>query len=151
MSVSDDIAVLRKFPLFQSFSRENLRLLVFGAEQLVLKKGDVLFYESEPAESAFIVISGEIELSRFSREADIILGMIGPDEMIGETALIVPNLTRNNTARIKEDSRILKLSQSAFRRFLDEFPKLVPTVHNYFDKRVSQLATTLNRLTSSSL
>lgn len=149
MSVSNDIAVLRKFPIFHSLSREHLRLLAFSAEHLSFKKGDMLFSEGEPADCAFIILSGKIEFLHSSDEEDVIIGTVGPNEMIGETALIVPDLTHKNTARALESSRALKLSQAIFRRFLTEFPTLVPEIHAYFDKRIKQIATTLDRLSST--
>ncbi|EBX4816837.1 cyclic nucleotide-binding domain-containing protein, partial [Salmonella enterica subsp. enterica serovar Newport] len=62
MALDDDIRTLSGVALFQSLGREHLRLLAFGADHIDAAKGHRLYREGDIAESAFVVVSGEIGL-----------------------------------------------------------------------------------------
>lgn len=84
MALDDDIRILGTVGLFESFTPEQLRLLAFGAERLVLRAGRELFREEQSADCAYIVVSGNITLFHEQDEGRIAIRPVGPGAMIGE-------------------------------------------------------------------
>ena len=64
MALDDDIRILSGVSLFKGFAQEQLRLLAFGAESLGCWPASELYREGAAADSAYVVVSGRIELYR---------------------------------------------------------------------------------------
>ena len=64
MGLREDIALLQGLSIFDGLSEEYLRLLAFGAERRRLERGHVLFREGAAADCAFVVLSGQLTLTR---------------------------------------------------------------------------------------
>lgn len=120
MALDDDIANLRRIPLFEDFEVEALRLLTFSAETKLLRAGDALFRRGEPSDGGYILTNGSIALEKHDdgRPADKVLR---PFALIGETALITET-TRPVTAIAREPATILKITRALFLRILEDFP-----------------------------
>ncbi len=64
MALDDDIANLRRIPLFEDFEVEALRLLTFSAETKLLRAGDALFRRGEASDGGYILTNGSIALEK---------------------------------------------------------------------------------------
>ena len=62
-NVSDEINVLRTVPLLADLSPETLKLIAFSSERHNLVAGDVLFNSGDTSNGAYIVLSGQLEVS----------------------------------------------------------------------------------------
>jgi CRP-like cAMP-binding protein len=69
MALSDDIRLLSGVPLFQGLDDDQLRLVAFGAERRSVAKGQELFREQSPAECAYVVARGRLDLYTLGRDA----------------------------------------------------------------------------------
>ncbi|BBU61156.1 cyclic nucleotide-binding protein [Methylosinus sp. C49] len=138
MALDDDIANLRRIPLFEDFEVEALRLLTFSAETKLLRAGDALFRRGEPSDGGYILTNGSIALEKHDdgRPADKVLR---PFALIGETALITET-TRPVTAIAREPATILKITRALFLRILEEFPNTATRVRARVATRLTQLA-----------
>lgn len=58
------------------------------AEQHRLDAGATLFSEGDAADIVIHLLSGEVEVSKRSGDADIVLGRIGPGEFVGEMGVL---------------------------------------------------------------
>ncbi len=63
MGLETDIATLSRVPLFQDLGDEEKRLLAFSASRLELEANQVLFEKGAPADGAFVIVSGRIDLT----------------------------------------------------------------------------------------
>jgi CRP-like cAMP-binding protein len=138
MALDDDIANLRRIPLFEDFETEALRLLVFGSETKLLRAGDALFRRGEPSDGGHILTGGSIALEKRDdgRPAEKILR---PVTLIGETALIAET-TRPITAIAREPATTLKITRALFHRLLEEYPATALRVRNRLAERLAQIA-----------
>ncbi|MDI6029428.1 cyclic nucleotide-binding domain-containing protein [Corticibacterium sp. UT-5YL-CI-8] len=119
MALDDDIRILSGVKLFEDFTPEQLRLLAFGAESVVLPAGRKLYLEDDEAETAYVVVSGRVNL--FREDGGAVVKSAGPGALLGEMALIAD--TRRMTSAVSaEDSEVLRLSRKMFRRILEEYP-----------------------------
>lgn len=123
MALEDDIRILSRVSLLEGLSREQLRLLAFGTEVLRLPSGRELFYEGAPADSAFVIVTGQIELFRERDGKRQVLRTLGAGAMIGEFALIAAG-RRLTGARASVETEMLRLTRSQFHRILEEFPEV---------------------------
>jgi CRP-like cAMP-binding protein len=128
MPLDDDIRILSGVSLFEGFTREQLRLLAFGAEALRLSAGKDLYEEGAAADSGYVVVRGSIVLYRERDGERVTVGNAGPGAMLGELALIA-DTTRLTSARAETDTDFLRLNRKLFRRILEEYPELAVMLH----------------------
>ena len=122
MALDDDIRVLSGVRLFEGFTREQLRLMAFGAETITLNAGRKLYSEGSPADCAFVVATGEVALFRQNEDRRDLISVHGPGAILGELALIAES-ERLTSAMAQTDVKVIRLSRSVFRRILEEFPE----------------------------
>ncbi len=138
MALDDDIRILGTVGLFESFSPEQLRLLAFGAERLVLRAGRELFREGQSADCAYIIVSGAITLFRESDEGRVTIRPVGPGAILGEMALIAQT-TRLTGAVADVETEVIRISRSIFRRILEEYPEAAASLHAHISRNLVEL------------
>lgn len=121
MALDDDIRVLSGVNLFDCFTREQVRLLAFGAETIPLGSGRTLYREGDKADCAFVVAEGRIGLYRRNGEEARRVALVGPQEILGEYALIAPGV-RLTDAAAETDAQLIRINRTLFRRILEEYP-----------------------------
>jgi CRP-like cAMP-binding protein len=148
MSLEQDIEILRKVPLFAPLSPETLRLLAFGAEPRDFIDGNVIFREGDPAESAFVVMDGQVDLVRERIKAKTLLASLGPGSLIGELALIVQTSRPCKAVAIGK-VRCQMIRRITFRRVLEEFPAYALQLRQQMAARVGGLAPEIGQVVQS--
>jgi CRP-like cAMP-binding protein len=142
LSLEDDIRILSGVALFEELSSEQLRLLAFGAERIALAKGRELYREGQNAECGFIVVSGAIDLFRETPRGRHVVKRVVAPMILGELALITET-TRLTGAVAAEDSHVIRINRSLFRRMLEEYPE---TAFHLHERLTAQLHDLLHRI-----
>lgn len=145
MALDDDIRILSLVSLFESFSPEQLRLLAFGAERLVLRAGRELFREGQSADCGYIVVSGNISLFHDTDEGRVTIRPVGPGAMLGEMALIAQT-SRMTGALAEEETEVIRISRSVFRRILEEYPEATASLHAHISRNLLQLIADIEKV-----
>ena len=122
MALDDHIHILSGVRLFGGFTREQLRLLAFGAEAMRLPAGKRLYREDDDAESAYIVTRGRVGLFREHDGQHVEVGTADVGSVLGEMALIA-DARRLTSAEATTDADVLRINRSMFRRILEEYPE----------------------------
>ncbi|MBC2883857.1 cyclic nucleotide-binding domain-containing protein [Ochrobactrum sp. CM-21-5] len=138
MALDDDIRILGTVGLFESFTPEQLRLLAFGAERLVLRAGRELFREGQSADCAYIVVSGNITLFHETDQGRVTIRPVAPGAMLGEMALIAQT-TRLTGALAEVETEVIRISRSIFRRILEEYPEVAAMLHTHISRNLLEL------------
>lgn len=138
MALDDDIRILGTVGLFESFTPEQLRLLAFGAERLVLRAGRELFREGQSADCAYIIVTGTITLFHEGDEGRVTIRPVGPGAILGEMALIAQT-TRLTGAVADVETEVIRISRSIFRRILEEYPKVAAALHAHISRNLIEL------------
>jgi CRP-like cAMP-binding protein len=128
MALDDDIRILSGVGLFQGFTPEQLRLLAFGTEQIHLSAGKKLYVEDDEADSAYVVVRGQVGLFREVDGQRIALGTVNSGSILGELALIA-DTKRLTSAAAATDIDILRLNRKMFHRILEEYPDVAIALH----------------------
>lgn len=142
MSLEDDIRILSGVTLFEDLSSEQLRLLAFGAERIKLAKGRELYREGQSAECGFIIVSGAVDLFRETSRGRHVVKKVVPPMVLGELALITET-SRLTGAVAAEDSEVMRINRSLFKRMLEEYPQTAFYLH---ERLTDQLQDLLQRI-----
>lgn len=145
MALEQDIDLLRRVPLFAGLTDEPLRLIAFSAETRDFPDGAVIFREQEPADSAFLILSGSVELVRERGGGRQVLSKFEAGELLGEIALIT-DTTRPAKAVAAGPVRVNVIRRSTFRRVLEEYPQVAVRLRDEFLTRLARLTPDLASL-----
>ena len=108
---------LRKSPLFEGLSDEELNRLIGMAEPVTLRAGDILIKQGDAGDAAYVIISGEFEIQKQTGQSLIKIDVRNPGDVVGEMALL-SRAPRNATVISKTDSETLRIPQEAFEELL---------------------------------
>ncbi|MCC6981883.1 MAG: cyclic nucleotide-binding domain-containing protein [Bauldia sp.] len=141
MGLETDIATLSRVPLFQELGEEEKRLLAFSASRLELEANQVLFEKGAPADGAFVIVSGRIDLTDEAGDGSRrILTSCGPGTLLGEMALFTDTL-RPARAVALLPTAVLGISRVLMRRMLEEYPDAAASIHEHLaDSFVATIA-----------
>ena len=136
MALEEDIRALSAVSLFSGLTREQLRLIAFGAENMRLAPGKTLYRQNAPADCAFVIVSGEVELVDTTGAQTRVLRTAGPGAILGEIALIAPT-SRLTGAVASGNAEIIRINRSLFRRILEEYPAAARELQAYLRERLT--------------
>jgi CRP-like cAMP-binding protein len=96
---------LRKSPLFQGLSDNELQQLMDMAEPVSLRAGEILIQQGDMGDAAYVVINGEFEIQKQSGQSLIKIDVRNEGDVVGEMALLA-RTPRSATVIAKTDSEI---------------------------------------------
>ncbi len=102
------------------------------------KDGDVIFREGEASKNAFVLINGEVELTKDSGDGPLRLAHLSPGEMFGEMG-VLDQSARSATAKAVGKVKVEVITREAFVKALREEPDMAMSV---MGKLVERLRTT---------
>lgn len=137
--LQDDIQLLSSVPLFAGMSDNQLRLVAFGAERRRLSPGQALFREHAPAECAYIVADGAIDLTITGRDGKPELRETVPaGTLLSEIALITL-VERKYTATARGDAEVLRITRALFQRLMEEYPPVAAMVQGRLKQNLAAM------------
>jgi CRP-like cAMP-binding protein len=126
LTIVDKARLLRGVPLFSGVPTEVLADLATLASEEHFEEATVLFQQGEPADSFYLVISGQI---RASRDGDRV-HEAGPGEEVGALA-VLDQRPRAFTAEAEESCDLLRIAADDFHYLLEQHPSLARGVIRY--------------------
>jgi signal transduction histidine kinase len=132
-----NIQDLRKSPLFQGLSDEELKKLMDMAEPVFLRAGEVLLRQGEPGDAAYVVIKGEFEVQKQTGQSLIKIDVRNSGDVVGEMALL-SRAPRNATLVAKTDGEVLRIPQEAFEQLLQSSTTAAMAVLHWVMSRLTQ-------------
>ena len=79
---------LRAAPLFAELPEEDLRRLAEMAQSMSLAQGELLLREGDPGDSMYVVVSGELDVTKLSGGNEVQLARVGAGTIQGEMSAI---------------------------------------------------------------
>ena len=126
---------LKRAPLFEGLSRAELVLLSRVSEDLEVPAGKVLCRQGEIGHEFFVIIDGEIDVTRDGER----LGTRSSGDFFGEIALL-EEIPRTATVTAKTPLRFFVLTRQAFTRLIDANPRVERKVLRALARRVGDLS-----------
>ena len=112
---------LRRVPLFAGLSEEDLERLYQMAETVSIPAGELVLQEGDPGDALYVVLDGELEITKRQGGQDILLAVSRAGEFLGEMSLL-EQTPRSASVRTSQESRLLVISQAAFQTLLSCSP-----------------------------
>jgi CRP-like cAMP-binding protein len=123
---------LARTPLFGALSRSDLVELAKVTEDMEVEEGKVLAREGAIGQEFFVIVDGEVSVSKDGRE----LRTLGPDEFFGEIALIWDSPRRTATVTATRPLRFFVLTRQSFKSLIEHHPEIEKRVLEALEERV---------------
>lgn len=124
-SCNDPLALLRRVPLFEGVDDSALVALARVMHTKRVKRGEVIFYQDDPGDAAYIVCSGEIEILLATADGrELAINQMRPGDCFGELALL-SGQPRTASAVAHTASELLVIPRAAFLDQVNKSPKLM--------------------------
>lgn len=137
LNISQEAELLRKVPMFSKMESSKLKLLAFTSESLAFDDGESLCRAGDLADCAYVIMSGEVEiLGETPDGAEVIFGVRGANELIGEMA-VVTNSPRSASVRALGEVMAMRIMDEALLKLLSENPEIALDVMRQLSERLA--------------
>jgi len=123
--------LIKSVPLFEHCSKKDLQQIAQTADEIDLRAGKVLIEEGERGREFFVIVSGEVEVTRQGRK----IASLGPGSFVGEMALL-SKAPRTATVTAVTALDVLVITDRAFLELLNTIPELWLKVARALAERV---------------
>jgi CRP/FNR family transcriptional regulator len=113
------LELLKRTPLLAGLSKRDLEEVGRLADEVDVRAGRVLLKEGDPGREFFVIIDGQIEITKEGRH----LRTMGAGEFLGDIALVVER-PRTATGTAITDSRLLVVGHREFHSLMEQFPSI---------------------------
>ncbi len=118
ISSDEKFKYLSSMDLFQHFTEEELyTFFAENVEEIRVAADDFLCHEGSPGDDMFILLEGELKISKQTK----FITSIKPVEYIGEMALIEAK-PRSATVQAVTDSTLLRITRTQFQKYFSQRP-----------------------------
>ena len=112
-----------EWPLFAGVPAEDVRRLLSIARRRTFRKGEIVFHRDDLAESLLLVVSGRFAVRITTPLGDsALLDVLGPGDVFGELALLVPDARRSASVEALEPGETFSVFRDDFVRLQSEHP-----------------------------
>jgi CRP-like cAMP-binding protein len=129
-----DESDLQSIPLFESLPRDDRRLIAQHADEIDVAEGTDLVRQGEFAYEFFVIEQGGAEVLR---DGDHIADL-GPGDFLGEMG-IVSKAVRNATVTTTADSKVMVMTEQAFRSVARTNPDVASQIQAAVEERCQSL------------
>jgi NTE family protein len=145
MASVDSLAarLLSETLMFDRASLMALQALTVESDRRILRRGDALVREAEPADSFFIVMSGRFTVHK--GDSIDVVAEIAQGELVGEIGFFA-GLPRMATVVAARDSIVLEISRSTFEKAAEALPSLREAVTKFLARRFAMQSPLSSRL-----
>jgi CRP/FNR family transcriptional regulator, cyclic AMP receptor protein len=114
---NEKAAALKAMDMCRTLAPAELDAIAAIVETRDVAAGKDLFREGDPGDGLFLVISGEIDVTKRAPGGEHLLARLGPGGVLGEMSLVTAD-ARSATGRALVDSRVLHMPATGFRTLL---------------------------------
>ncbi len=122
-SLNREAHLLAGIPFFAGMDRSRLKLLAFASDEINLAAGETLFWQGSKGETAYVVLSGEMNVNVDGASGTKTVATFGRGELFGELALLC-DVPRTATLVAKSDTSVLSMSKDNFMKLVEENPQV---------------------------
>ena len=123
--VAEILKFLGSVHAFSKLSESSLLLLARSGRFEHLAKGEILFFQSDPSESAYTVRSGKISIVLTNSDGrEMVINEMQAGEMFGELGLLTKK-PRSTSAVARSNCELFVVPRQVFLRMVEDEPSLV--------------------------
>jgi signal transduction histidine kinase len=128
---------LKQVGLFTDLPDEDLAYLCRDVTEVALRPGVLLFAEGEPGDHAYVVLDGELVVTKATGRREAVLAVRGPGTVLGEMALL-QETPRGATVRARTAARLLAIPKATFDGLLRSSPTATEAVFRSMIQRMQE-------------
>lgn len=122
----DDLELLARTELFRGVPAAELEKLRTGLRRRRYPRDEHLFREGDPGASLFVVVSGQVKISKVPEQGgEVVFAIVGPGEMFGELTVFEPEGERSADAQALDDVECLTIGRAVILDFFTARPHLL--------------------------
>jgi hypothetical protein len=111
-------------------------------QERILQNEEILFREGEPAEAAYYIVSGKIELTEYDASGNMQRILLEAGQICGEAAFFARQAYYTNTARVSEEGQAIMLGHEDQQALYSQcHPAFQPLLHMAFEKMRQTIGT----------
>lgn len=111
--------VLRSLPYFADLPDSLLDQVCEQSEELSLPPGKVIIQEGSHSEDMFVVVEGELRVTKAGSDREVVLATLGPGEVVGEIALL-DRAPRTASVTTASPAKLIRIPAGAFETLLED-------------------------------
>lgn len=147
-TLNDDVAMLRKVPLFESVDPAKLKLVAYTANQVMFDDGELVFSQGSNGTSAYLIVGGNADILSESGGQQVVVAKLGNNALFGEISAFC-DVPRTASVRAEGQLTVLELKRENLMELIGEFPDVAVEVIRELARRLaattSDLANVLDR------
>src|SRR4030095_4714494 len=118
-SIPEIVKFLQSVDSFSKLSENSLLLLARAGKFQHVDKGEILFFQSDPSDCAYLVNNGNISIVLTSPDGrEMVINEMHSRDLFGELGILTKK-PRSTTAIARSNSELLLISREAFLQVLD--------------------------------
>jgi MFS family permease len=129
-----ELRLLRSIPLFQLLAPPGVEQLSWKMIPVGVPTGTVLMREGESGDRFYVVVEGEVEVTKGGR----FVARVGPGAYVGEIALL-RDVPRTATVTAVTDTRLLTLEREDFLAAVTGSRRSAAAAHSEIDRRLAEI------------
>ena len=108
------------------------------SSEVTLEPGDLLFSDADQAREVWVILDGELVISKMVADDEVIVDNLGPGDYLGEISLLTAS-PANHRARAKTPARLLRIPADVFQGLLRSCMAVTETVLRTMAERVRRV------------
>lgn len=141
-TLSEEVDLLRRIPLFAAIDPAKLKLLAFASDRMIYHDGQAVFRQGEVGDAAYVVVKGTADIVVETDDGEMVVASAKEDAVVGEIAILC-DVPRTATVRARGELVALKIKKEHFLGLIIDFPKLGIQVMRELAQRLSRTTTEL--------
>ncbi|MEY6433892.1 Crp/Fnr family transcriptional regulator [Thioalkalicoccus limnaeus] len=139
---------LRRIPLFEPLTSEQLARIHTGLRERRCEAGERLFAQGDVARHFFLVADGSVKLSRLSRDGDEkVIEVIQAGQLFAEAVMFMDERRYPVNATTVTETRLILFEHAPLLGLLDESPDVALKLLGSLSRRIHGLLSQLDELT----
>ena len=136
MDLQRQADLLNRVPMFHKLEPAKLKLLAFTSEYLRFEDEEIVFRAGKPADCAYVIMDGAVDLLNETDEGVLVAGTLGKNQLFGEMGVLM-NAPRLTTLRARGHLEVLRIDGEAFVRLLTENPDVSLSVMRQLAEKIA--------------
>lgn len=133
-----NIDTLKSFWIFDTFLDEELYMLLPYLYHRTYNKDEVIFFQNDPAQSVYLIESGEVKIYLEINNSEEDLRHIKSNDTFGENAVFEESRRNYSATVISDKAEIMMIPQVCLKSIFEKNPSLKGKIfyniaHNYYD------------------
>ena len=117
--MSDIAEVLRGLPYFSDLPQGLLDQVCRESEQINVDAETTIIEEDSLSEDMFVIVEGELRVTKQGTDREVVLATLGPGEVVGEIALL-DNAPRTASVTAISPSSLIRIPANAFEDLIED-------------------------------